>query len=1414
MYKRSLKYIYPGIAIIATSTGFGCNLPVCQEGEYVCLNHYKNTPECIESCANEHLNCPTECQLCSVTEDCIKLDGMGCFLSACKDNQWSFVSYCKTGFVNSDEGGDVLSCVDPCKICDQNGVNVNCNQLYDKSSGNIYTCDASGWKRDYSCTNDFTPTPFTTVDKDSFILFLSDNPLYSGEDLIPGSCGECSAQSNPMYCTLENDNSNEEPGSIYRMCKDGKWIVEIKDDDNACEDIKNKQTCLDNYEQEIIIDPQTNRYHCGACGHECHLNQFCENSECIISSYICDADNYTTINVGQRKIKAYCIDSTKTFIEIANQIREGKEIDNNYDHAYVLMDNIELNDASWTPIGTPENPFRGIIFGNSKKITIHSNIKQTKYMGLFGYIKNSHIEHLTVEYTNQANLDYTVSDGEIHFGGLTGFAEGTILEDVNIIVPNLTIDLAETSSNIDINEQDIKIGGMIGESDRTTLTNIEAKAKISVLNGRKNSVGGVIGEAKELKLTNCTIDVDVTGQNAIDTGYHTGTGGVIGFAHNIINFYRIKEKSEGSIRVTGYRNVGGLIGYIYQDDMDGELSNKKINQNDTDITLNPVVTGAIKYVGGLFGLVANHTNRLTLKNYNLGTSTVKLDGETDDTKSFVKPGKQGFRSRYFGGLFGEIYGYEPTSNLLTIEQIKLNELILDTPNSQCTGNDKTGKCSGYLGGFSGYIKNASINNIDIQKITFAENDNKHYEFRWIIGGIAGYTHNVTLSNVKTANIILKDANTSDHLFIYYVGGFVGQAYYSSFSGEVRDCKILTFFGNQIAGTLGYSYDCDVHNTTVQNLEITKTTDSTTNKNIAGLIAQAKGNTSVDNCLVENLSVTSNKTDNVGGLIGELTGTSTISNSDVQSSNITIWYSTSEYAGGLIGYADRSHVINSHVYDTFLHNSGTYTGGLVGALINGRVSGSTVNNFTIEPMSLYSRPTKSYERYVGGLIGITENSTIQGYTIEIPDSDETTGESKDPQKVLQRTGVDGLNISQKINDGTTAYPIEYSGGLIGLANNTTISDVFVSHATINNSIVAGGLVGQSTDLIVNNSIVQMKFSKSVDKKYTIGGLVGVANNKLSVTRATSILNADVSKSATNIFGGFFGNVTDGILNIDYSSSITNLISNEVRPTYGELIGTFKPNNPINTSIDPEEDPTPEDDINPFVMTNTYSIFNQHDLENISMIGSYLGCDFSPGIDQYYTVESTSGDASYACFQSCDQNQCDETSECNCNASEDLNIIEKESLSSQRLNRITCQCDLKEIITNEDDSKDEIIRNTWWCRLIDKDSTCEGQSYQKTSSSNDICELQPDPDPDDPGSGNTSSGETSNTDQQSVSCSRATPIFNDYTCSTTSFKETMNCKNTECDDLIKILCNGENTCDSFTLPLPNGVTPEWCLNEKEE
>lgn len=115
---------------------------------------------------------------------------------------------------------------------------------------------------------------------------------------------------------------------------------------------------------------------------------------------------------------------------------------------YELMNNIDLTDVNWTPLGTEEEPFRGYFEGNGYTISNISIEGDYKYAGLFGYyygdINNLHLNNVDIEITHE---------GVSYAGGLVGFLNQ--YGDINDC----------TATNVNITFTKIHSGNLAGNED-------------------------------------------------------------------------------------------------------------------------------------------------------------------------------------------------------------------------------------------------------------------------------------------------------------------------------------------------------------------------------------------------------------------------------------------------------------------------------------------------------------------------------------------------------------------------------------------------------------------------------------------------------------------------------------------------------------------------------------------------------------------------------------------------------------------------------------------------------------------------------------------------------------------------------------------------------------------------------------
>lgn len=120
-----------------------------------------------------------------------------------------------------------------------------------------------------------------------------------------------------------------------------------------------------------------------------------------------------------------------TFVQTAEDLHN---IRNDLNGKYVLLNNIDLGDAEWAPLGSKAAPFTGIIDGNGNTISGVRITESSDYVGFIGYNEGK-VTNLTVKGVvdvmaadNAANVAY--------IGGLVGYnaAAGEIINCRNEVV--------------------------------------------------------------------------------------------------------------------------------------------------------------------------------------------------------------------------------------------------------------------------------------------------------------------------------------------------------------------------------------------------------------------------------------------------------------------------------------------------------------------------------------------------------------------------------------------------------------------------------------------------------------------------------------------------------------------------------------------------------------------------------------------------------------------------------------------------------------------------------------------------------------------------------------------------------------------------------------------------------------------
>ncbi|MBQ8430680.1 MAG: hypothetical protein IJX26_01890, partial [Clostridia bacterium] len=189
----------------------------------------------------------------------------------------------------------------------------------------------------------------------------------------------------------------------------------------------------------------------------------------------------------------YLIETPENLYWISNNIE-----DYEHDSHYVLLNDIDLNNKDWKPIGTNNNPFSGIFDGKGFSIiNIGSNEKGYYSSGakqapsLFGVASYANIEGLNVEYA------YNKAVGTIGYGGIVNKATNAV-----------TINKCSNRTHGITFEGDVTIanyGGLVGTAYQgTKITNSYSVTNLTFI-GKGNAVGGLVGGCKfgNNKISNC-----------------------------------------------------------------------------------------------------------------------------------------------------------------------------------------------------------------------------------------------------------------------------------------------------------------------------------------------------------------------------------------------------------------------------------------------------------------------------------------------------------------------------------------------------------------------------------------------------------------------------------------------------------------------------------------------------------------------------------------------------------------------------------------------------------------------------------------------------------------------------------------------------------------------------------------------
>lgn len=236
----------------------------------------------------------------------------------------------------------------------------------------------------------------------------------------------------------------------------------------------------------------------------------------------------------------YEIDSGAQLAWLAQTVNSASSVSEIY---AVLTDDINLGNASWTPIGTSTKTFSGEFDGQGHVVS-GLKVSNVEYAGLFGVVKDAEIKNLVVR--------GTVS-GTGETGGLVGFAQNG----------SGTVTIQNCGNEAEVTTTGSYVGGILGKSfaPATIKSSYNAGAVSSSNTGNSVYAGGIAGygggSSGAVNITDC---------------YNTGTvtsnvyaGGIRGrdtsaSGNEIINCYSTgdvtgADKKFGALAPSSYTTV-------------------------------------------------------------------------------------------------------------------------------------------------------------------------------------------------------------------------------------------------------------------------------------------------------------------------------------------------------------------------------------------------------------------------------------------------------------------------------------------------------------------------------------------------------------------------------------------------------------------------------------------------------------------------------------------------------------------------------------------------------------------------------------------------------------------------------------------------------------------------------------------
>lgn len=929
------------------------------------------------------------------------------------------------------------------------------------------------------------------------------------------------------------------------------------------------------------------------------------------------AENVITISGQGTEADPYIIDNVKLM----------KYLSFNVNSYFRLNVDIDMTDIIWTPAGTLERPFSGVLDGNNKKIIGLNTDDNYQLGGLFGYTDGATIKDLILD---SINIDNNVSSGDYVVGALAANAYNTTIE--SIVLRGII--------NVGADNGALTVGSLIGYADNVIINSVESSVDInSQLYQYSNYIGGLVARlmnnsSVQNSLYKADVNINVSGGGL----YYGGLFGLTDSSNVNTSYGAANTSIDANYLNTVY--VGGLAGRIDEGSVQDAYSASQIIIEAISIsTLN---------VGGFIGRNTAQVSRCyTLTNINI-SSVAEFIGfnngvlqdsyfvsRTDYTSTGVGNNNKTSGLNYIDSadlLSGEsitswevwnfALGYFPRlkdlnyqDEVTTIEIDSVVEILSPSPIINLLdyiqfflNNDAifqgvsiisydTSVLAILRGGFALVMGDGEVD-IDlifdggiVKRITVTIEGSEETLFAGGSGTeldpfiILTTNH---FNNIRQfRNSYFKLGNSLDFIGVNWESiGTSSDSFTGSFDGD--NYSIENIEGESIFGSL--------YGATIKNLHINNAIISIPDVSYAGVIAREMSLSTINNVHIDSLSSLSTTAQYTGGFVGSMSNNSYIIGS---SSLMPIGglYSNDRYIGGLAGRANLSYIDNAiyNVINTLETSANQlYFGGLVGTAKDLTIENS-ISSLEIIVNSIENNLT------LGGLIAISEDSSIinNQFDVSITINNDLINEAN-----LIIGGLIAQSTRDNITVGSYAISIDVLsadtidiGGLISSGNSSVVEDITVDIAidVIADNIQSGGIVasGDSSIRLIEGIIVLYIETKSTTDTL-IGGIVAENSGSISDISNMNITIDVTSQSENTLVGGIIGYQSQNSISDILTTTINIIIDASSNIIAGGVTGSVEYQNALSGL-----------DISTIINVNNTSVTEQEKDIIIGGIAGYTG-----------------------------------------------------------------------------------------------------------------------------------------------------------------------------------------------------------------